>query len=182
MRSKFIGFIVAIGILVEAALSLVIINEVTIQNIESTSDIFNNKEVTPLIIYTEDTLAQPDSSSIEENADDIQEPTPIAAEDDCQETYIAETYCDSRSGLNPISGVNYYDGWRETYYSSNVLYHYRTPEWSVDENGVYRDSDGYVVVASSSDDQGTIINTSFGLGKVYDTGCAVGTHDIYTNW
>ena len=86
------------------------------------------------------------------------------------------------SGLTRNSGVNYHDGWRETYYSSNVLYHYRTGEWTADSNGVYRDSDGYVVVASSSDAKGSVVSTSFGAGKVYDTGCAAGTHDIYTNW
>ena len=32
------------------------------------------------------------------------------------------------SGLTAYSGVNYYDGRTETYYSSNVLYHYRTNE------------------------------------------------------
>ena len=98
-----------------------------------------------------------------------------------EETYAEPTYCNG-SGLNPSSGVNYHNGWRETYYSSNVLYHYRTPEWTVDANGVYRDADGYVIVASSSDAQGSIVDTSFGAGKVYDTGCAEGTHDIYVNW
>lgn len=87
-----------------------------------------------------------------------------------------------KSGLTKSSGVNYYKGWKETYYSSRVLYHYRTREWTVDSNGVYRDSKGYVVVASSSEPQGTITDTSFGPGKVYDTGCAKGVHDIYVNW
>lgn len=85
-------------------------------------------------------------------------------------------------GLTRNSGVNYHNGWRETYYSSNVLRHYRIGEWSTDANGVYRDSDGYVIVASTSDPFGSIVSTSFGAGKVYDTGCDAGTHDIYTNW
>lgn len=182
MRSKFIALIVVMGVLVEAALSLVIVCKVATQNAESASDIHINKEPTPLIIHTEDKLEQLDNTPIEEVGDDIQESTPIIEENDYQEPYIEAIYCEYESDLNPVSGVNYYDGWRETYYSSNVLYHYRTPEWYVDENGVYRDSDGYIVVASSSDAQGAIVNTSLGLGKVYDTGCAVGTHDIYTNW
>ena len=85
-------------------------------------------------------------------------------------------------GLTRSGGVNYHNGWRETWYSSNVLYHYRTGEWTAGADGVYRDSDGYVIVSSSSEPQGTITDTSFGPGKVYDTGCAPGTHDIYTNW
>lgn len=86
------------------------------------------------------------------------------------------------SGLTKSSGVNWYNGWRETYYSSKVLYHYMTPQWTAGADGVYRDSDGYVIVSSSSEPYGTITDTSFGMGKVYDTGCALGTHDIYVNW
>lgn len=85
-------------------------------------------------------------------------------------------------GLTKSSGVNWYNGWRETYYSSRVLYHYMTPQWTAGADGVYRDSDGYVIVSSSSESYGTITDTSFGIGKVYDTGCALGTHDIYVNW
>ena len=57
-----------------------------------------------------------------------------------------------------------------------------TPQWTVGSDGVYRDSDGYVIVASSSEPYGTITDTSFGMGKVYDTGCDLGVHDIYVNW
>lgn len=93
----------------------------------------------------------------------------------------APTYTPT-SGLTPESGVNYYNGTRETYYSSNILYHYRTPEWTVGADGVYRDSNGYVVVASSDLAQGSVLETSFGTAKVYDTGCPSGTVDVYVNW
>lgn len=52
------------------------------------------------------------------------------------------------SGLTRSAGVNNYNGRRETYYSSNVLYHYRTGEWTQDSEGFWRDSDGYYVVAA----------------------------------
>ena len=110
--------------------------------------------------------------------EDIQQCQSIVSQQSVSST---ESYSND-SGLSRNSGVNYHDGWRETYYSSNVLYHYRTGEWTADSNGVYRDSNGYVVVASTSDPFGSIVRTSFGPGKVYDTGCAIGTHDIYTNW
>lgn len=81
------------------------------------------------------------------------------------------------------AGVLYDSNYRYTYYSSNVLYHYRTPEWTPDSNGYYRDSDGYVVVASSDHAQGTVINSEIlGPCKVYDSGCASGTLDVYTNY
>ena len=86
------------------------------------------------------------------------------------------------SGLTPQSGVNWYNGRKETYYSSNVLYHYRTPEWTLGSDGVYRDSAGFVVVAASDLAQGATVDTSFGAGKVYDTGCAAGVTDVYCNW
>lgn len=79
-------------------------------------------------------------------------------------------------------GVIYQNGIRYTYYSSNVLYHYRTPEWNAGSDGIYRDSAGYIVVASSDHSQGSVVSTPFGAGKVYDSGCASGTIDIYVNF
>lgn len=84
--------------------------------------------------------------------------------------------------LTKSGGVNYYNGYRETYYSSNVLYHYMTPQWTCGADGVWRDSDGYIVVASSDLAYGSKVDTSLGAGKVYDSGCASGTLDLYTQW
>ena len=84
--------------------------------------------------------------------------------------------------LTKEGGVNYFNGSRETWYSSNQLYHYRTNEWTAGADGVYRDKDGYVVVARSDMAQGATLETSLGTGKVYDSGCANGTTDIYTKW
>lgn len=90
----------------------------------------------------------------------------------------------SASSNNFRSAGVLYDGtYKYTWYSSNSLYHYRTPEWTPGPDGIYRDSDGYVVVASSDYAQGTVIsNTPFGACKVYDSGCASGTIDVYTNF
>ena len=89
----------------------------------------------------------------------------------------------SGSGNFQADGVWYDENYRYTWYSSNAAYHYRTPEWSAGSDGIYRDSEGYVVVASSDYAQGTVIeNTPFGAAKVYDTGCASGTLDVYTNY
>ena len=86
------------------------------------------------------------------------------------------------SGNFKSQGIIYQNGIRYTYYSSNVLYHYRTPEWTAGSDGIYRDSAGYIVVASSDHSQGSVVSTPFGAGKVYDSGCASGTIDIYTNF
>lgn len=74
------------------------------------------------------------------------------------------------------------DGRTETWYSSNVLYHYRTSEWTLDSEGFYRDADGYYVVAASDMEQGTVFEGSKGECKVYDCGCADGVTDYYVNW
>lgn len=80
-------------------------------------------------------------------------------------------------------GVWYDENYRYTWYSSNVLHHYRTDEWTAGSDDIYRDADGYIVVASSDYAQGTIIeNTPFGAAKVYDSGCASGTLDVYVNY
>ena len=87
------------------------------------------------------------------------------------------------SGSFKSAGVWYDNNYRYTWYSSNVLYHYRTPEWTAGADGIYRDADGYVVVASSDLPQGTVVEgTPFGACKVYDSGCASGTLDVYTNF
>lgn len=92
------------------------------------------------------------------------------------------SYSGPSSGLTKSSGVNYYNGTRETYYSSRVLYHYRTSEWTVDSEGFYRDSAGRYVVASSDHPLGTVITTSKGESIVLDSGCASGTRDFYVSW
>ena len=86
------------------------------------------------------------------------------------------------SGLTKQSGVNYYNGRKETYYSSSVLWHYRTSEWTPDEQGFYHTSEGYYVVAASDMAQGTVFEGSKGMCQVLDSGCAAGTTDYYVNW
>lgn len=96
--------------------------------------------------------------------------------------YYAPAYDMPTDGLTMQGGVNEHDGSTETWYSSNVLYHYRTSEWTLDSEGFYRDADGYYVVAASDMEQGTVFEGSKGECKVYDCGCADGVTDYYVNW
>lgn len=90
-----------------------------------------------------------------------------------------------------ISGSQFKrDGiWRDSqfeysWYSSNVLRHYRTNEWTPDSNGIYRDCNGYVCAASDDYSLGTVLDTEK-FGKVIITDTGVGTSgrlDIYTNF
>lgn len=79
-------------------------------------------------------------------------------------------------------GVYWLDGTRYTWYSSNAAYHYRTEEWTPDQSGIYRDADGFVVVASGEHGKGEVVNTPFGDGKVYDYCATAGTIDVYVNY
>lgn len=77
-------------------------------------------------------------------------------------------------------------GHHETRYSTNEASGKNTsweiPGKHVADDGTIRDADGYICVASSDHKHGTIVMTSVGPGKVYDTGCSHGTIDVYTNW
>lgn len=90
----------------------------------------------------------------------------------------------SSNPLTPQKGVVYYNGHRETYYSQKVLPGggLDIPGRHVAEDGTVRDGEGYICVASSDYSKGTVVETSLGTAKVYDSGCASGTVDIYTNW
>jgi len=84
-----------------------------------------------------------------------------------------------------FDGVQYSDdGTRYTWYSQNVLPGggLDIPGRGVDENGFVVDSYGNLCVASSDHEKGTVLETPYGMAVVYDTGCATGTVDMYTNW
>ena len=79
-------------------------------------------------------------------------------------------------------GVVNWNGTRYTWYSSNSLYHYRTPEWTVNSDGFYTNSDGYLICASDDYAQGTIVDTPWGEAIVEDCGAGSGTLDMYTKF
>lgn len=99
-----------------------------------------------------------------------------------EQTSAANYYEMPTDGLTQQGGVNYYDGRTETFYSSSVLWHYRTNEWTADSEGFYRDSEGRYVVAASDMPQGTVFEGSKGECIVLDSGCAEGVTDYYVNW
>ena len=108
-------------------------------------------------------------------------------EDEELEAYddIAWSYDDaewSPQTLNAYDGIYWFGERLETYYSSNVAYHYRTPEWWLDDEGFYRTDEGYYVVAASDHEEGEIIEGSKGLCQVLDSGPDYGITDYYVNW
>ena len=115
---------------------------------------------------------------LKDQVKDEKTPAPVVAAVDYSALFAS---MGSSGSLTKASGVNYYGGRRETYYSSNVLYHYLTPTWTLDSEGFYRDGDNYVVAASDMP-QGTIFPCSKGTCIVLDTGCPAGTTDYYVAW
>lgn len=77
-------------------------------------------------------------------------------------------------------------GHLETWYSTNEAAGKATareiPGKHIADDGTIRDEKGYICVASSDLAFYSIVMTSVGPGKVYDTGCSSGTIDVYTNW
>lgn len=136
--------------------------EVTVESVHDISEM-------PVVV---EPIAEELPAVDEATMEQVQEPEPESV---VKQTYIGNGF--------ESDGVWQDENYRYTWYSSNVLYHYRTPEWTAGSDGIYRDAEGYVVVASSDHPQGTVIeNTPFGAVKVYDSGCASGTLDVYTNF
>lgn len=100
------------------------------------------------------------------------------------------TYATSSSVLYSANkfkniGVVYWNGWKWTWYSQRVLPGggLRIPGRHVDNNGYVCDGNNYICLASSTLPYGTVINTPFGKqGKIYDTGCATDTVDVYVDF
>ena len=115
---------------------------------------------------------------LKDQVKDEKTPVPVVAAVDYSALFAS---MGASGSLTKASGVNYYGGRRETYYSSNVLYHYLTPTWTLDSEGFYRDGDNYVVAASDMP-QGTTFPCSKGTCIVLDTGCPAGTTDYYVAW
>lgn len=95
-------------------------------------------------------------------------------------------YTNSSDRLTKSRGALYYNGHKETYYSEKVLpgSGLRIPGRHVADDGTIRDEDGYICVAAdwSYMPKGSVLVTSLGPAKVYDTGCSYGTIDIYVSW
>lgn len=99
-----------------------------------------------------------------------------------------QTYSASSGGgvLTPSSGVNWFNGRKETYYNLNMSGVVANAKNMGIEGDYWVRGDGvkmygnYVIVAAQMD-KGTIIDTSLGAGIVLDW-CPAGTIDIAVSW
>jgi len=102
----------------------------------------------------------------------------------CSDVIALDTYGGGQAARQTITqegGVYEYNGVTETYYSSQVLYHWQTPEWWTDDEGFWRTEEGYYVVANDVHGYGEVIETSKGLAQVLDGGCGDYV-DFYVAW
>lgn len=118
--------------------------------------------------FIEDPMVVPYTEEVYEESSDIYAGSPAVGAEDFQ-----------------TAGIVYdEEGTRYTWYSEQVLPGggLDIPGRYTDEEGFVRDENGNIVVASSDHEKGASVNTPFGSGVVYDTGCASGTVDIYVGW
>ena len=105
-------------------------------------------------------------------------------------TYYAD-YNDLYNDNGPSRSMpGWYDGYLETYYNASA--HYLASEWTVDDEGFYRDVDGRYVVGVDVNDvnpdtgqqyqYGDVVQTGRGEGVVYDYGSGAHVHDFATTW
>ena len=158
----------------------------------------NNKEKTKIEDKQTTTLTPPIEETTEPIFEEPQfiEEEKLEVEIDSQENFTEDDFSNNDNdsvdinndnnvntdGLTQEAGVNFYNGRTETYYSSSVLYHQDTDEWTVDDEGFYRTGEGYYVVAASDKEQGTVFEGSKGTCIVLDSGCEDGIDDYYVNW
>lgn len=144
----------------------------------------------PEMYVTDKAMPEKKMPDILSRLNPVKEPEPEPEPGYYEEPVYYEEYQGSGSGGHSydngdgfaFDGVRDYNGTTETWYSSNQAYHYRTGEWTPDDEGYYRDADGYYVVASEDHADGEVFDTSKGKAKVYDGGCDSGVTDFYVNF
>ncbi|MGX7352738.1 hypothetical protein RU97_GL002495 [Enterococcus canis] len=156
-----------------------------------------NPQITnPDLIFDGDTLVvASDEAPVKETTEEVATAAPAEeasqpaqpAAEETTEVAATEAVSQPTSGsgvLNPVDGVNYYNGVYETYYSQQVLPGggLNIPGRHVAADGTIRDADGYIVVASDNQAKGSTGESSLGAYKVYDNGVGHNGIDVYTNW
>ena len=160
-----------------------IVEKETKSNDEIVQDVLNGLYGNGQERYDKLTAEGYDADLIQSLIDEI---VPAEVQDTSTGIVEPQYYPSSEGALNPYVGVVYYNGHKETYYSQRVLPGdgLNIPGRHVAGDGTIRDGEGYICVAADPSylPYGSLVETSLGAGKVYDSGCDYGTIDIYTDW
>ena len=140
---------------------------------------------TQTVVDTTEVVISEPTSMVEAKEVKVEKPKPVVEQyDNSSDSYNYN----SGGHLTRSGGVYYYGDHKETWYSTNepgqTVTAISIPGKHAGSDGVIRDADGYICVATNQDFHkfGEVIETSLGLAKVYDCGCRYGTVDIYTTW
>ncbi len=135
---------------------------------------------------TETVSASEEESSSQEKSDEEKKSTEETSAPAEKAPAASSGSYDMPSGSGILTwsgGVNYFNGHKETWYTMREWKgNLGIPGMYIGSDGIVRDCDGYICVASDDYPKGTIIETSLGTGKVYDCGPGSGIVDIYTDW
>ena len=138
---------------------------------------------------TTETIEYTEPEYYSENVTDVETTTITATESTTESAPEAESTSEAAYTSNDLyyNGVIYWNNHKWTWYSEKVL-----PGGGLNIPGRYTDSDGFVCdengyICLAADHSyiapGTVIDTPFGRpGKLYDTGCAYGTVDVYVGY
>lgn len=132
---------------------------------------------------TQVTTVKPTTTTVKLTTKPVKTTKPKETEAQVEKSETSETLYSASEFMN--MGVIYWNDWRWTWYSEKVLPGggLNIPGRYVDSSGYICDENDYICLSASSLGKGTIILTPFGKsGKVYDTGCASDTIDVYVNW
>lgn len=158
---------------------------VTKENTEiSTTQLTSEKIITKSVEgITEETIEVATDSTVESTTNAVE--TTISKESETQTTKLETSKILYSASNFEYLGIIYWNGWKWTWYSEKVLpgNGLNIPGRHTNSSGYVCDENGYICLASSSLSKGTIIETPFGVkGKIYDSGCASNTIDVYVNW
>lgn len=147
------------------------------------------QEKNPEVIVTPP-ATEPSTTENREAPPEVEEPKPPKEENNGYDGELKydEPYNVTKNRLTRSKGVVYYNGHKETWYSQEVLpggglTALNNNGRHVAKDGTIRDKDGYIAIAAdlSLYPRGTVVMTSLGPGKVYDTGVSGQHFDIYVS-
>ena len=142
-KNKIIIASSAMAVLIAATIG------VSVSFVNAPQDVAKPDDVEIIIEDAEPTIAEDENETFapeehvvaEKITEEVEEVMPSSTYTYTEPTYQSYTptyseptytqqYQPNGSGLTKEGGINYYNGRTESWYSSNVLYHYRTPEWT----------------------------------------------------
>lgn len=134
--------------------------------------------------YNEKNMLYNELNSMPQEAEEIN-PAPVLNFEGVELQY-SQSYMVTEDMLTAPKGVVNFGNHIETWYTEKMFPgdNLDIPDRHIAEDGTIRDIDGYICVASDYSflPKGSVVMTSLGPAKVYDTGCKYGVIDIYTNW